>query len=90
MNKQQLIEQVANKANVTKAQAKANLEATLEVITNELSNGSSIQLVGFGTFSVSDRAARSGVNPSTGAKIQIAASKLPKFKAGKVLKTAVN
>lgn len=90
MNKQQLIAAVASETNTTKVQAKATIEATLEVITEALSNGTKVQLIGFGTFSVSDRAARTGVNPSTGASIQIAASKLPKFKAGKALKLAVN
>lgn len=81
MNKTQLIDAVAAKANLTKADAKKAVDATLETIAQTLKNDK-IQLVGFGTFSVSERAARTGRNPLTGKEITIAAKKLVKFKAG--------
>lgn len=89
MTKEELIDAVANKCGCPKSQAAACLEAILEAITNTLIKGDKVALTGFGTFSVSPRAARAGVNPQTGAKIQIPATKVAKFKAGKGLKDAV-
>jgi DNA-binding protein HU-beta len=89
MNKAELVAAVAEKAGITKKDAGAALEATLETITGALASGDSISLIGFGTFSTSKRAARSGVNPSTGAKIEIAESTVAKFKVGAKLKEAV-
>jgi DNA-binding protein HU-beta len=89
MNKTELIEAVASKTGLTKKDAGSALDATLETITEALSKGHSVAFLGFGTFSTSKRAARSGVNPSTGAKIQIAESTVAKFKAGAKLKEAV-
>ena len=90
MNKSELIDAVASAADLSKADAGRAIDATVGAITNALSSGDSLSLIGFGTFSVSERAARSGRNPRTGETIQIAAAKLPKFKAGKALKDAVN
>ncbi len=90
MNKSELIEAVAGAADLTKADAGRAVDALVDTITNTLSNGDSLTLIGFGTFSTSDRAARQGRNPRTGETIQIKAAKLPKFKAGKALKDAVN
>ena len=81
---------VAEAADISKAAAGRAVDAVFEGVTNSLKGGDSVTLVGFGTFSVSDRAARSGRNPRTGETIQIKASKMPKFKAGKALKDAVN
>ncbi|MEA2016914.1 MAG: HU family DNA-binding protein [Campylobacterota bacterium] len=89
MNKSELISSVASKANLTKKDAGAVIDATLETITETLANGDSVAFIGFGTFSTSKRAARSGINPSTGAKIQIAESTVAKFKIGAKLKKAV-
>ena len=89
MNKAELIATVADKAGLTKKDAGAALEATLETITETLSSGDSVAFIGFGTFSTSKRAAREGVNPSTGAKIQIAESTVAKFKVGAKLKESV-
>ena len=89
MNKQELISQIASKSGLTKKDAGSALEATLSTITEALSKGDSVQFIGFGTFSTSKRAAREGVNPSTGAKIQIAESTVAKFKVGAKLKEAV-
>ena len=83
MNKSELIDAIA-------ADAGKALDATLNAVTGALKGGDSVSLVGFGTFQVKDRAARSGRNPQTGATIQIAAAKVPGFKAGKALKDAVN
>lgn len=88
MNKQDLITEVA-KATCTKAEAVKALDAVLKAIQKALKKGESVTLVGFGTFSVSKRAARKGRNPQTGAPIKIAAKKVPKFTAGKALKDAV-
>lgn len=82
MNKTELIEKVALGANLSKADAKKALEATLEAIKNALVEGDKIQLIGFGTFSVNERPAREGINPLTKQKISIAAKKVAKFKAG--------
>ena len=90
MNKQELIENIAASADITKASAGRALDSVIESITGSLKQGDSVVLVGFGTFSVRDRAARIGRNPQTGAEIQIAAAKVPAFKAGKALKDAVN
>lgn len=90
MNKSELIESIATKADLTKADAGRALDATLETVKEALIQGDAVTLIGFGTFSVKERAARTGRNPQTGAEIQIAASKIPGFKAGKGLKDAVN
>ncbi|CAH7355767.1 DNA-binding protein HU-alpha [Vibrio chagasii] len=90
MNKTTLIDNIAAKADLTKAQAKAALEAVLETTTETLAAGEEVALVGFGTFKVNTRAARTGRNPRTGDEIQIAEAKVPAFKAGKALKDAVN
>ena len=90
MNKSELIDQIAESADISKAKAGAALDAVVAGITGALQSGDSVSLVGFGTFSVKARAARTGRNPQTGATIQIAASNVPGFKAGKALKDAVN
>ena len=90
MTKSELIKQIAERAELTQAKAAEALQAFEAVVTDELSKGGEVTLTGFGTFKVTDRAARTGRNPQTGAEIQIAASKVPTFKAGKTLKDAVN
>lgn len=90
MNKGELVQAVADKTGVTKKCAGDVVNSVTDIITSALSEGESVVLPGFGTFSVADRAAREGRNPLTGETIQIAASKSPKFKAGKSLKDAVN
>ncbi|MEO9899792.1 MULTISPECIES: HU family DNA-binding protein [Alphaproteobacteria] len=90
MNKNELVTAVAGTADITKADATSAVEAVLDSITTALKSGDEVRLVGFGTFSVASRAASEGRNPRTGEKIQIAASKQPKFKAGKGLKDALN
>lgn len=90
MNKSELIDAIASEADISKASAGRALDSTLSAITGALSNGNSVSLVGFGTFSVKQRAARTGRNPQTGATIQIKAATVPGFKAGKALKEAVN
>ena len=90
MNKTELVTAIAEKAELTKKDSEKALKAFTEVIAEELKKGEKIQLVGFGTFEVSNRAARTGKNPQTGAAIDIPASKAPKFKAGKALKETVN
>ncbi|NLY12489.1 MAG: HU family DNA-binding protein [Gammaproteobacteria bacterium] len=90
MNKSELIDKVAASADIPKAVAGRALDAVIESITAALQEGDSVVLVGFGTFSVKDRAARTGRNPQTGNPIEIAAAKIPGFKAGKALKDAVN
>ena len=90
MNKTELVAAMAEKAQLSKKDAEAALKAFTEVVAEELKKGEKIQLVGFGTFEVSERAARTGRNPLTGAEMQIAASKAPKFKAGKALKDSIN
>ena len=89
MNKAQLIDNVAAQADISKAAAGRAIDAMIESISESLAKDESVTLVGFGTFSVRERAARTGRNPQTGAVIQIAASKLPAFKAGKLLKDAL-
>ena len=90
MNKTELIAAVAAKAELSKAAAANAVDAVLATIEEEVKAGNNVQLIGFGTFSVGERAARTGRNPKTGANITIAASKSPKFKAGKALKDRVN
>ena len=90
MNRTELVAAMAEKANLTKKDAEAALKAFTEGVAEDLKNGGKVQLVGFGTFEVSERAAREGRNPQTGATMTIAASKAPKFKAGKALKDAIN
>lgn len=90
MNKTDLVDAIAAKAEVSKKDAEKALKAFEEVVTEELKKGGKVQLVGFGTFEVSERAERMGRNPQTGEDMIIAASKAPKFKAGKALKDAVN
>ncbi len=90
MNKTELIDAIAEKAGVTKAAAQAVLDATTGTIQSQLKKGSNVALVGFGTFSVSERAARDGRNPKTGETIKIKAAKVPKFTPGKGLKDALN
>lgn len=90
MNKSELIDAIASEADISKASAGRALDSMLGSITGALSNGDSVSLVGFGTFSVKQRAARTGRNPQTGATIQIKAATVPGFKAGKALKEAVN
>lgn len=90
MNKAELVAAIAEKSELSKKDAEKALKAFTEVVTEELKKGNKIQLVGFGTFEVAKRAAREGRNPQTGETMQIAASKSPKFKAGKALKDAIN
>ena len=90
MNKTELIEAIANESGLTKRDAEKALSAFADTVTSAMKNGDKVQLVGFGTFEVSKRAARTGRNPRTGETVEIAASATPKFKAGKALKNAVN
>ena len=89
MNKTELVAAIAEKAGLSKKDADKALAATIDAIAAELKKGEKVQLVGFGTFEIRERAAREGVNPQTDAKIKIAAAKNPVFKAGKALKDAV-
>jgi DNA-binding protein HU-beta len=89
MNKADLIEAVAGSADLSKAAAGRAVDAVVDAVTDALKKGEEVALVGFGTFTVKERAARTGRNPQTGATIQIAASKVPSFRAGKALKDAV-
>ncbi len=90
MNKSELVAAIAEQAGLTKKDAEAAVKAFVDVVSNELKEGGKVQLVGFGTFEVSERAARDGRNPQTGKAMKIKASKAPKFKAGKALKDYVN
>ena len=90
MNKAELVAAIAEKAEISKKDSEAALKAFTDVVAEELKKGEKIQLVGFGTFEVAERAAREGRNPQTGATMKIEASKAPKFKAGKALKDMVN
>lgn len=90
MTKSELISVVASKAELSKKDAEKAVVAAIEAITEALTEGDKVQLVGFGTFEVSERAAREGRNPQTGKTMTIAACKAPKFKAGKALKDAIN
>jgi len=89
MNKQAVVSAIADKTGLSKKEAEMALVALLDIITDELQGKGTVAFTGFGTFSTSDRKARQGVNPATGEKIQIAATTVPKFKAGKSLKDAV-
>ena len=89
MNKTELIAAIAEKAGVSKKDAEKVVNATFDVITTAMADGDKVSLVGFGNFEVRERAAREGKNPQTGAKIKIAACKVPAFKAGKALIDAV-
>ncbi|CAM3859941.1 nucleoid-associated protein HU-beta [Rheinheimera salexigens] len=90
MNKSQLIDKIAAGADISKASAGRALDSFIDAVTEALKEGESVALVGFGTYSVRERAARTGRNPQTGATIQIAAAKIPAFKPGKALKDACN
>lgn len=90
MNKSELIDAVAAAADLSKAAAGRALDAMVDTVTDALKEGDQVVLVGFGTFSVKERAARTGRNPQTGEPIEISAAKVPSFKAGKALKDAVN
>ena len=90
MNKTELVAAMADQAGISKKDAEKALAAFTSVVTDELKKGEKVQLVGFGTFEISERKAREGRNPQNGETMKIAASKAPKFKAGKALKDAVN
>ena len=90
MTKAELVSKIAEKGDYTKKDAEKAVKAFTEIVSEELAKGEKIQLVGFGTFEVAERAAREGRNPRTGENMAIAASKTPKFKAGKALKDLVN
>ncbi|HIZ65242.1 MAG TPA: HU family DNA-binding protein [Candidatus Blautia pullicola] len=90
MNRTELVAAMAEKTQLSKKDAEAALKAFIDVVSEEMKKGEKVQLVGFGTFEVSERAAREGRNPQTGETMTIAASKTPKFKAGKALKDMVN
>ncbi|WP_122644190.1 HU family DNA-binding protein [Luxibacter massiliensis] len=90
MNKTELVAAIAEEAEISKKDAEKALKAFTDVVANQLKKGDKVQLVGFGTFEVSERAAREGRNPQTGKTMKIEACRAPKFKAGKALKDAVN
>ena len=90
MNKTELVAAIAEKAEISKKDSEKALKAFIDVVSDQLKKGDKVQLVGFGTFEVSKRAAREGRNPQTGKTMKIEACKAPKFKAGKALKDAVN
>lgn len=90
MNKVELVASMAERAELTKVDAEKALKAFIDVVTEEMKNKGKVQLVGFGTFETTERAARTGRNPKTGETIEIGASTSPKFKAGKALKDAIN
>lgn len=90
MNKTEFIAAVAEKAEISKKDSEKALKAFVDIVAEQLKAGDKVQLVGFGTFEVSERAAREGRNPQTGETMTIAACKAPKFKAGKALKDAIN
>lgn len=90
MNKSELIDHIAHEADISKAAAGRALDATLQAITDSLKQSDPVSLIGFGTFLVRERAARTGRNPQTGATIQIAAARTPAFKPGRALKDALN
>ena len=90
MNKTELVAAMAEQTNLSKKDAEAALKAFVDVVSEELKKGEKVQLVGFGTFEASERAAREGRNPQTGETMEIKASKTPKFKAGKALKDMMN
>ena len=90
MNKSELVAHIATSAGLTKAQATAALQAFETSVIDTLANGGEVTLIGFGTFKINSRAARTGRNPKTGEELQISASKVPTFKAGKAFKEALN
>ena len=90
MNKAELVAAIAEKTELSKKDAEAAVKAFIDVVPDALKKGDKVQMVGFGTFEVVERAEREGRNPQTGATMKIAASKSPKFKAGKALKDAIN
>ena len=90
MNKSEMIDHIAKQADISKAAATRALEAMMGAVKTTLKKGGSVSLVGFGTFAVGERAARTGRNPQTGASIKIKAAKVPKFRPGKALKDALN
>ena len=90
MNKSEMVEAIAKQADLPKTKAEAALKAFIETTKKTLKKGGEVQLIGFGTFCVAKRSARTGRNPQTGETIEIAAAKAPKFRAGKSLKDAVN
>ena len=90
MNKTELVEAIAKQTGLSKKDSEASVKAFVEVVTKELKKKGKVQLVGFGTFETAKRAARTGKNPQTGAALKIPAATVPKFKAGKALKDAVN
>jgi DNA-binding protein HU-beta len=90
LNKSELIDHIAQQADISKAAASRALEAAIDAITDTLKNGDSVSLVGFGTFVATEREARTGRNPRTGVAIKIAKAKVPKFRPGKALKDALN
>jgi DNA-binding protein HU-beta len=90
MNKSDLIDAMSSRTGSSKATAQEHVDAVIEAISDALAKGDTVQLVGFGSFAVADRAARTGRNPQTGEEIQIKASRTPKFTAGKALKERVN
>ena len=90
MNKTELVAAIADNADITRKDAEKAVKAFVDVVTEELKKGEKVQVVGFGTFEVVERAAREGRNPHTGEPMPVAASRAPKFKAGKVLKDALN
>ncbi|MCD8053272.1 MAG: HU family DNA-binding protein [Lachnospiraceae bacterium] len=90
MNKMELVSAVAEKADISKKDAEKALKAFTDVVIEEMKNGGKVQMVGFGTFEAVEREAREGRNPKTGETMMIAASRVPKFKAGKALKDMVN
>ncbi|HIR92784.1 MAG TPA: HU family DNA-binding protein [Candidatus Egerieimonas intestinavium] len=90
MNKAELVAAIAEKTELSKKDAEAAVKAFIDVVADALKKGDKVQMVGFGTFEVVERAEREGRNPQTGATMKIAASKSPKFKAGKALKDAIN
>lgn len=90
MSKTELVAAIAEKTGLTKKDSEAAVNAFIGTVTEQLKKGEKVQLIGFGTFEVSERAARTGRNPQTGADMTIAASKAPKFKAGKALKDSLN
>jgi DNA-binding protein HU-beta len=90
MNRTELVAAVAEKTELSKKDAEKAVKALIDIITEEMTKGEKVQLVGFGTFEVNERAAREGRNPRSGETVAIAASKSPKFKAGKALKDAIN
>ncbi len=90
VNKQELVSKIAESADISMKDAKAALDAMIDTITGSLTEGGEVSLVGFGTFNISNRAARTGRNPQTGATLEIPASRVPSFKPGKALKDRVN